>query len=528
VPIKEIGGNLPIVRHVPILRIHFATNPMSQSQPTTNGATKIDPPKRSDAAETDQQGRRFDEAHRAQADPTDAGSSPEDHTREELAAIEALGAGAPTGEQLRRQSLQLASLLSERQKQLDRRETELNARTAKLEKELRNSQIWLRERQFELGQSESEQRERARELDSRAQEIERANETFDRQMAAREAELREREAELKRREEETVSREAELDRRRGEFQMSQSVRQAQWLSRQRELAAEGQRLENRRQQTRSMFASMSRQLERRREAIEQRWDALETQSQQSALAGNAEIQQALEQIAGRQQALDAQAALLDEQQLELEQLWEALHQQREQLADDAEARQQEFADQRRKWTAQRNEVEAQLKRRREALDRRAGSLQALHDAVVQRQRDSLEMRLSVEQIWSQLAGKAPPAELTQRLGQIRTRLAQHRRDELAESDRRKAELLETAADLGRRQAQLREQSNELRQWVAQRHEHLEEQAARLVAREQELDQQEQAFRRDREQWAAERVGLQQHLRRLQGELRRSSAELGMA
>src|SRR5215471_7404887 len=71
-------------------------------------------------------------------------------------------------EQLQLEVSQLAGHLRERLRDLDRRESRLNARVAQLEGELRSSRLWFREREKEFQDRENQLRQRIEELEEQA------------------------------------------------------------------------------------------------------------------------------------------------------------------------------------------------------------------------------------------------------------------------------------------------------------------------------------------------------------------------
>jgi hypothetical protein len=135
-------------------------------------------------------------------------------------------------------------------------------------------------------------------------------------------------------------------------------------------------------------------------------------------------------------------------------------------------------------------------------------------------RESLELRLATEELWARLSAKAPPAQLTQMLGQLRSRLAEQYRVDSVAAARRRDEIKALSAKLADHSKQLSGQRQELQQWAKRRQEEIEEQAARLVAREQELDQQERQHAQLQQTWEDERRSYQGEIRRLLAQLRK--------
>jgi len=94
------------------------------------------------------------------------GSIPAEIVDEALAEISDLDESAATGVELRHQADELAAYLRTRLKELDHRESLLNARSAQLDAALRGAQSMINERQTELAQRELELAERERELET--------------------------------------------------------------------------------------------------------------------------------------------------------------------------------------------------------------------------------------------------------------------------------------------------------------------------------------------------------------------------
>ena len=96
----------------------------------------------------------------------EAGSIPAEIVGEALAEISDLDDSAAAGVELRHQADELAAYLRARLKELDHRESLLNARSAQLDAALRGAQATLNERQAELARREQELADREREFQS--------------------------------------------------------------------------------------------------------------------------------------------------------------------------------------------------------------------------------------------------------------------------------------------------------------------------------------------------------------------------
>ncbi len=161
-----------------------------------------------------------------------------------------------------------------------------------------------------------------------------------------------------------------------------------------------------------------------------------------------------------------------------------------------------------------------LKRRRDDLDARRAALKQLRSDVTRTQRETLEMRLATEELWTRLCGTMAPAALTQSLAQLRVKLADQQRLAHQELAEQRAELEQLGRRLGEQHESLGKQKRELQEWVKRREEEIEEQAMRLVKREQSLDQQQTELKRLDKQWKHERHNYEREIRRLLSQLRR--------
>ena len=302
-----------------------------------------------------------------------------------------------SAEQVIAQAGQLAGHLRARQRDLDRREAQTNARIAKLEQDLRSSRIWFQERE--------------------------------REFAEREEQLQQQVAEL---EEHAVSLSAA----------------------------------------------------------------------QFATDGTDEEKENIQKI----------EAILKEQQEQLRVEQERLAKERDQVRQKAHQDEQRLIYRERQCEIELQKRREQLDRRTRFLDKRTAVLEQLKSDVARMHRESLQLRLLTEQMWSQLADKVAPAQLTKLLSETQRKLADHHRGECDEVARQREQLGELSSKLDHRGEELNRKRSELEDWVARRQQEIEEQAARLVAREQELDRQEQHNLKLQSKWNDERQEYERRIR----------------
>ena len=401
-------------------------------------------------------------------------------------------------EQLRFEAEQLADHLRERLREIDRREAMVHARVAQLESDLRTSRIWLAERHAEFETREAELLARIAELEESAAQRGQEMETAELVVEARGLEFGEREDLLRRREDDLRWLAEELQRREVEL-----CHQRQEFDRQSAELSQAQQLWN-----------------EHREDVERRW-ASECRRKEDELAlDRAQVQQQLDRaFAEREEHIRTAEFLVNEHAEELERERAAL------LADQA-AWQAQKAEQRQAIEELRAAAEGELADRRLRLDarqqwieRQKTGLEQVRDEALSLHRQSLEMRLIAEQVWTQITGAIGPAQATQTIAQLRLKLAEQYRLEEDQLAARRQELVQLGERIGDQHRELTQLKNGVRDWASVRQAEIEQQAATLVERELTLDAQQQELLKARHQWDCERRAYEQQIRELTCQLR---------
>lgn len=452
---------------------------------------------------------RIDPAHAINHSPQVVGASSEpraDDDRNEVLL-----------EQVHLQASQLSDGLSQRQQDLDRRESQVHARMAELESQSRRARLWFERRQEDLA-------------DQRRQFDTRSVETSDGEVRLAASQLAVDGAQMQ------AKAELAQEKKKYAAQLEQLCRREQHASEQ--LADEQSNLAR---QLANEKSKMEKQLaDERKKLAEERAKLCEQMAAGSAKLAEAQQQLLKDQeeaagvLAERRTLFEAAARLdMRQQQLEeaeslLEKAQDSLANRRGELAhlrDDvdvqARAGQEQIAQRRAELEAQWEEKRDGLDRRAEALQAREKALDRLRHEITDTHRDTLEMRVAIEEIWSQLSATMKPAALTQSLAGARSRLSDYYRLANNEMAERKEQLQQISHDLAQQHKQLAAGKIEMQQWVARRQEEIEVQAARLVGREQELDRQESDCEQLRRTWQQERLVLQHQLRARLAELRRA-------
>jgi hypothetical protein len=161
----------------------------------------------------------------------------------------------------------------------------------------------------------------------------------------------------------------------------------------------------------------------------------------------------------------------------------------------------------------------QLDARQEWIERQRTGLEQVRGESLALHRQSLEMRLLAEQLWSQISGRLTPAEVTQSIAQLRLKLAEQYKLEEQGIASRRQELVDLSERIAQKHRELVQLRSGLREWAAARAAEIEQQAAALVEREQALDQQQEESRRAAAEWSSARRRYEQQIRELSSQLR---------
>jgi len=418
-------------------------------------------------------------------------------------------------QQLEVQTAQLAGLLQDQMREVERREALQNARAAELDNEFRRARLWITEKVAEVTERENavlaaesklaDAREVAeRKLSEKQQSASHVVSQEIQQCEQRHQEMEARLAVLSSREQELVQRQ--------------------------QLLAEGN--ENLAERQRACEAKESHLRERRqfieREAAalhhaRQEWERAHEAERADLDKERAEVRQELETaLKSREEALAAGEILLADHTRELENDRQALARER------ADWQRQKGAD-REGISLLRHRTEAELEQRRSrlttretAVEQQQAALDQLRGEITSAHRQSIEMRLIAEQLWAQVQGRMPPAEITQSIAQLRLKLGEQYKMEQNGLAEQKQELLKLAEKVAEQSNTLRSQRHELQNWFAAREQEIEQHAEMLVTRERELLDQSDNLRDLETRWNADRRQLEQEVREMRSRIRQAA------
>ena len=342
---------------------------------------------------------------------------------------------------------------------------------------------------------------------------------------------------LRRRQESLDHREAQLNARLAA--LDQELRSARlWLEeRDLEQAERANQLEQRAaelaEMERTLLARIEefahyeqenwQQLQQARHALDENTALLarrqaEAEAAEVNLARDAAAQRDQRQRGDLQDLVERVEAMQQQAQAELAELRRGLEAEREEIQHRSRLDRQRLADQQRRAQAELQQRQQAVERQSQQLDRRRLALEQSRVQISERHRETLEMRLATEELWSELTGSFAPAVLTRSLAHLRARLADHYRLAGADVVQSKTELDLLRAELVAQVSKLQATRHDLSAWSEARQAELDSLAERLAAREQEQLQAEAQKQRVFMNWQAERFALQQEIRRLSARL----------
>ncbi len=238
------------------------------------------------------------------------------------------------------------------------------------------------------------------------------------------------------------------------------------------------------------------------------------------------IRRMAEALAERQRHLDESEAEAETQRAALQQFHEQLTADRQRLDEESREQRERLAADQARLAAEIEQGRREVHQRSEQADQAHAALEQFRAELGRMHRETLEIRLATEELWAELTGSAPPAVLTRSLGRIRSRLADHYRMANVELQQKKEELERLGSQLSQQYEKLVRQKRTFDAWAAQCREEVEQQAARLLARGEDLDRREADMGEYARRTQAEKLQLQQEIRRLRARLTaKAEAEL---
>ena len=157
------------------------------------------------------------------------------------------------------------------------------------------------------------------------------------------------------------------------------------------------------------------------------------------------------------------------------------------------------------------------------LDKREQHLQSLHDQITELHRESLELRVATEHIWTDFRGHMPDEELAHSLAQHRAKLADHYKIANDELCRRREVLHQLQQHLSQQDEQLRRERLDMQMWIDRQRNEVEAKSATITAREFEFERREAELQRQSITWQKQREDYRHEIEQLSRRLRYANA-----
>ncbi|MFO0885405.1 MAG: hypothetical protein U0894_14660 [Pirellulales bacterium] len=205
--------------------------------------------------------------------------------------------------------------------------------------------------------------------------------------------------------------------------------------------------------------------------------------------------------------LTEQARLLDEQRSELFKLREEQEQRLVNQSRDAEEKS-------RVQMAELEHLRRQQQVREEAMGAREAELLNMRDEMNTLHRQSLEMRLVAEQLWSKISPRMSQEAMAESIASLRMQLLADQKQQAAELQAQKAEVLLLGSQIQKEFQQLEKRRQELAGWHTHKQEQLDAQSKELAEREGRLVQRQERLQVNISRMDAQKISYERQLNQL--------------
>ena len=448
------------------------------------------------------------------------------------------------------QASQIAEHLRTQFGELDRREQGLNEQLTLLDQERRNVRLWvqqqeeqLQEREDGLQTQEAEFGQKVaacKKLVSDLEEQEQAILRIHDDLAAERAGMKEvlqHEIEVERVALQHSQKAIEAERGQIKEQTEhhrhvhaaalqeleqQKLEQEHTLSEQRqelERELDAQRLQLKQQ--RSIFDNRIRfqqeHLQKSRQELESAQRELRVDRQQTQL--REEHRETLLRL--RSVQIDHARLLIEERENSIEREQQLLAKARRAFENESQKDRDHLRSERETWDQERQAQHAEIRRQQdmltlhaENLEGRRARLDQLRAELEETHRNTLEMRMAVEEAWAQLSQAAGVQVAKQRVDEAREALSEHYRHLREALSQQRQEIVEAQTLFQRQKDEFRDERQTLTEWVAERDEKLRLREEELGRESVALDSRDVVWRDGRDCWMQEKIEAEQIIRDL--------------
>ena len=412
------------------------------------------------------------------------------------------------------QTSQIASHLRQQHAELDRREQRLHAQLAQFDQERREMRMFaadleagLQEREFGIERQEAALAQRAEACLKLEAELKQLHESL----------LRERHSLNAEREQFVVDRE----RDRQELDELQIRRGHELEIRHQDFLAEQEQLRLQLQQERVLLDNRHRfQQEHLRKSM-QEFEVVQAEFRREQQVGRTRLDETEQQNLLRNRQLVRVRELVEERQHSVERERELLSKERRSLEERLQHDRTAFEQEREGWQHERDVQRADLRRQQdllalhaENLETRRQRLDRLRSELEETNRQTLELRLAVEESYAQLTQTAGAEPTQRRIEEARSVLAEyyrHTRDSLWQQ---RQDLDQAQTKLDRQRDEFQHERQALVEWVGGRETELDLRDQTLRQKEAEQEARDRTWQAAADRWMQEKLQAESVIRDL--------------
>ncbi len=420
----------------------------------------------------------------------------------------------PESERLTLETGQIAAHLRQQYFDLDRREQRLHLQLAEIDQERREQRMWaaeveagLEEREFALSRQEATLSQRADSCLKLETELKELHETLLRERHAlnleRDQLTQDRDDQTRALEERRSSQQHELDRLRAD------------------LAAEHEQAEAELKQQRILLDNRHRFQQDHLQRTMQEFERVQDEFRREQQVGRTRLEETQSQNLLRSRQLDRQRDLLDERQRSVERERDVLLKERRAIEDRLAADTTDLRRDRKTWEAERDSQKADLRRQQdmlalhaENLETRRQRLDRLRAELEETNRQTLELRLAVEEASAQLTQSAGAEVTKRRIDEARAILAEYYRHTRESLMQQRQELEQAQIRVHQQRDEFRAERQLLVEWVHRQEELLAGRESALRGEREAIDGREAVWRAASERWTNEKLAAETVIRDL--------------
>lgn len=420
----------------------------------------------------------------------------------------------PGDERYTLQTAQIAAHLQTQYAETDRREQRLNAQLAQFDQERREARLWaaeletsLHEREYAITRQEAALAQRADACIKLEADLKELHETL----------LRERHALNAEREQFVIDRDE--DRRLLDDLRLQQEREIGLKN--QDFLAEHERLRLELRQERTLLDNRHHFQQEHLRRTMQEFEVTQAEFRRERQIAMSRAEQFDRQNLLRSRQLDRLRELVEERQRSLDRERDVLTKERRAIGDRHQADRESLARERATWEQDREVQRADLRRQQDLLAVHADNLETrrqrldrLRIELEETNRQTLELRLAIEETYAQLTQTAGAEQTKKRVEEARTILAEyyrHTRDALLQQ---RQELEQAQSNTIRQRDEFLKERQVLVDWVAGQEEQLARREQEVLQTKSTLDARETTWRRAADGWTGEKLQAEAVIRDL--------------